>query len=103
MKKMEFSFSTKKLKYEVKFTSAMKKDVKIAFKRNYDLQLLAEVIEKLACGVPLDAKYKDHALEGNYTGHRELHIKPDWLLIYKIYENVLVLELCRTGTHSDLF
>ena len=61
------------------------------------------VIEKLAYGLPLEEKYKDHALEGNWKNHRELHIRPDWLLIYQIKDDILVLELTRTGSHSDLF
>lgn len=62
-----------------------------------------EVIEILANGGKLDAKYRDHDLSGNYKGTRECHIEPDWLLIYEIKEDILVLMLSRTGTHSDLF
>lgn len=96
-------FSKVQTKYEVKFTSAMKKDMKKVVKRHYDLTLFAEIVEKIANGIPLEEKYKDHELEGNWAGHRECHIKPDWLLIYQIKNDVLVLELSRTGTHSDLF
>ena len=96
-------FSKLQTKYEVKFTSAMKKDMKKVVKRHYDLTLFAEIVEKIANGIPLEEKYKDHELEGNWAGHRECHIKPDWLLIYQIKNDVLVLELSRTGTHSDLF
>ncbi len=96
-------FSKEKTKYEVKFTSAMKKDMKKVVKRHYDLNLFAEIVDKLANDVPLDEKYHDHALEGNWANHRECHIKPDWLLIYQIKDDILILELSRTGTHSDLF
>ena len=91
------------MKYEIKFTTRFKKDYKIAQKRNLDINLLHELISLLASGNPLPERYKDHPLTGNYQGARECHIKPDWLLIYNIYENILVLELMRTGTHSDLF
>ena len=96
-------FSKVQTKYEIKFTSAMKKDMKKVVKRHYDLTLFAEIVEKIANGIPLEEKYKDHELEGNWAGHRECHIMPDWLLIYQIKNDVLVLELSRTGTHSDLF
>ena len=87
----------------MRFTSAMKKDMKKIVKRNYDLNLFAEAVEKLANDQPLEERYCDHALEGNWKGHRELYIRPDWLLIYQIKDDVLILELSRTGTHSDLF
>ena len=77
-------FSKEKTKYEVKFTSAMKKDMKKVEKRHYDLSLFAEIVGKLANGLSLDEKYHDHELEGNWKNHRECHIKPDWLLIYQI-------------------
>ena len=96
-------FSKKKTKYEMRFTSAMKKDMKKIVKRHYDLNLFAEAVEKLANDQPLEERYCDHALEGKWKGHRELHIRPDWLLIYQIKDDVLILELSRTGTHSDLF
>ena len=67
------------------------------------MQEIANVIEKLANDEPLEERYHDHALEGNWGGHRELHIRPDWLLIYQKKENILILELSRTGTHADLF
>ena len=97
------TFSTKKTKYTTNYTTSMKKDLKRAQKRGYDMQEIANVIEKLANDEPLEERYHDHALEGNWTGHRELHIRSDWLLIYQKKENILILELSRTGTHSDLF
>ncbi len=91
------------MKYEVKFTSQFKKDYKLAQKRGRDISALEKIIEMLADGPNLPEEYNDHQLIGNYRGCRECHIAPDWLLIYKLFENVLVLELSRTGTHSDLF
>lgn len=64
---------------------------------------LFEVIEKLANGEKLDAKYRDHDLTGNYKGCRECHVEPDWLLIYEVMGDVLVLMLYRVGSHSELF
>lgn len=90
-------------KYKLVLTSMFKKDLKTAKKRGYDLQLLSDIVDTLALGLPLDEKYKDHKLIGNYQGCRECHITPDWLLIYEITEEELILYLTRTGTHSDLF
>lgn len=92
-----------KTKYEVKPTTQFKKDYKAAIKRNCDMEHLQKVITKLANGEKLDDKYYDHTLTGQWKGHRECHIEPDWLLIYLIKKDVLVLTLARTGTHSDLF
>lgn len=89
--------------YQIRWTNQYKKDVKLAKKRNYNISELVEVVKKLSFGLPLEEKYKDHALEGNWKNHRELHIRPDWLLIYQIKDDILILELSRTGTHSDLF
>ena len=89
--------------YEVKFTSAFKKSYKLMKKRGLDLTLLDDVIDKLRQGKTLEEKYRDHALTGNYVGFRECHIKPDWLLIYLIENDVLTLTLVDTGSHSDLF
>ena len=93
----------KKTKYIVKPTSQLKKDYKLAMKRHLDISLLEEVVSQLALGKALPDKNRDHALTGDWIGHRECHIQPDWLLIYRIEDNVLVLTLTRTGTHSDLF
>jgi len=90
-------------KYTVKFTTQFKRDYKLAIKRGMKIALLDGVITDLANGVPLPEKNSDHALGGNWLGHRECHILPDWLLIYRIDGDVLVLTLTRTGTHSDLF
>ena len=93
----------RKTKYIVKPTTQFKKDFKLAMKRSMKIELLEEVIAMLAMGETLPDKHKDHALTGNWVGHRECHILPDWLLIYRIEDEVLVLTLTRTVTHSDLF
>ena len=93
----------RKTNYIVKPTTQFKKDFKLAMKRSMKIELLEEVIAMLAMGETLPDKHKDHALTGNWVGHRECHILPDWLLIYRIEDEVLVLTLARTGTHSDLF
>lgn len=93
-------------KYKVKWTTKFKKDYKAAGKRGYDINLIDNVIRLLARGdnqEKLIMEYNDHALSGNWKKHRELHIMPDWLLVYYIEDDVLVLTLSRTGTHSDLF
>ncbi len=91
------------MKYEVLFTTQFKKDLKLAKKQNKNLDKLFEVINILGNGMVLDKKYRDHNLTGNYKGTRECHIEPDWLLIYEIQNNKLVLMLYRLGTHSELF
>ncbi len=88
---------------EIIWTSQFKKDYKLAIKRHLEIELLDDIIGKLAEGRALSNKNKDHALTGNWSGYRECHIKSDWLLIYKIENNLLILTLVRTGTHSDLF
>lgn len=89
--------------YAVKPTTRFQKDVKLAAKRGYEIELLTAVIKTLAIGEQLDEIYKDHPLKGGYSGCRECHIMPDWLLIYEISDEELILYLTRTGTHSDLF
>ncbi len=91
------------MKYEVRFTNQFKKDVKLAKKQGKDIDKLFDVIGMLANGNQLDEKYRDHDLSGNYKGCRECHIEPDWLLIYEIFDDVLVLMLNRVGSHSELF
>ena len=90
---------------ETKFTGQFKRDYKLALKRGCDPNALQEVISLLCREQPLPEKYKDHALQNsrNYKDMRECHIEPDWLLIYKVYKETLVLTLIRTGSHSDLF
>ena len=91
------------MKYDVKFTDQFKKDLKLAKKQHRDLDKLFNVVEKLASGETLKDNYRDHSLSGKYKGVRECHVEPDWLLIYEIKDDILVLMLYRTGTHSELF
>ena len=83
------------------YTTRFKNDLKRIQTRNRDVELLKEVIKLLCAETPLPERNRDHSLGGNWAGHRECHIQPDWLLIYKVGNGVLVLE--RTGSHSDLF
>lgn len=89
--------------YDIVFTSKMKKDVKLMKKRNKNLNLLVDILDKLANGEVLPAKNKDHQLSGSWQGFRECHIEPDWLLIYRIDNSELILFATSTGSHSDLF
>ena len=91
------------MKYEIQKTSQFKKDFKVALKRNCDIEKLRNIITILANGEALPESCLDHPLKGTYSGYRECHVEPDWLLVYKITESVLVLTLYRTGKHSDLF
>lgn len=91
------------MKYTIETSTKFKKDYKLIKKRGYDTNLLKEVIDLLADGRQLPEKYCDHSLSGNFTGLRECHILPDWLLVYRIEKERLILALTRTGTHSDLF
>jgi mRNA interferase YafQ len=88
---------------ELQTTARYRKDRNLAKKRGLDLTLLDFVIQLLLERKPLGPKYRDHGLEGKFTGFRECHIQPDWLLIYWIDGNRLILTAARTGTHSDLF
>ena len=87
----------------IKYQTTFKKDYKRIVKRGYDIRLLEEVITILAEQKPLPENYRDYNLSGNYAGCRECHITPDWLLIYEIQNDELILCLTRTGSHSDLF
>ena len=89
--------------YSIRPTTKFQKDLKRIEKRGYNISLLTEVIKKLANGEQLPEKNEDHNLLGEYGGCRECHITPDWLLIYEIADDELILYLTRTGTHSDLF
>lgn len=91
------------MSYLIKPSTRFQKDVKLMQKRGYDMSLLTAVIKTLAAGESLPPKSRDHALTGNFSGCRECHISPDWLLIYEIDGGALILYLTRTGTHSDLF
>ena len=91
------------MRYQVKFTNQFKRDLKLAEKQGKDTERLFRVVERLANGETLEPKYRDHDLTGNYKGCRECHIAPDWLLVSEVVEDVLVLMLYRTGSHSELF
>lgn len=91
------------MKYEVKLTSQFKRDLKLARKQGKDIDKLFDVISTIAEGKKLDEKYRDHNLSGDYAGCRECHVEPDWLLIYEVMDQVLVLMVYRVGTHSELF
>lgn len=82
-------------------TAQFKKDLKLCQKRGYNLQLLYQIVTMLRIPSLLPPKNRDHTLKGNYANHRECHISPDWLLIYRLEDDELILD--RTGTHSDLF
>lgn len=90
------------MKYEIQRTSAFKRDYKKALKQGRSKELLREVIFLLADGKPLPVEKRDHALSGEWSGYRECHIAPDWLLIYRILDDKLILSLTRTGSHSYL-
>ena len=88
---------------QVIWTNQFKKDYKLAMKRELPIEELDNVIRLLAEDEPLPEKYRDHDLSGNWKGFRECHIQPNWLLIYRVFNNNLILSLARTGSHSDLF
>ncbi len=88
---------------EIIVSNRFKKDLKLSAKRGYNLKLLEDVVSTLANKEPLEPKFRDHELTGNFKGFRECHIQPDWLLIYRVENDELMLFLARTGTHADLF
>ncbi len=87
----------------INYHTSFKKDYKRIIKRGYKAERLEKVLDYLVNEIPLPQEYRDHDLTGDWKGYRECHIQPDWLLIYKIRNDSLVLTLTRTGTHSDLF
>jgi mRNA interferase YafQ len=87
----------------IKYQKAFRRDYKRIVRRGYDVRLMEQVIDILAAGEELPEKYQDHLLIGDYAGCRECHITPNWLLVYEIKNEELILCLTRTGTHSDLF
>ena len=92
-------------KYKIRTTSRFKKNYKKIMKRGKNDAKLEEVVDILSRGIGLDEKYKDHKLidDREYKNCRECHIEPDWLLVYRYEEDILILMLVDTGTHSDLF
>ncbi len=89
--------------YQIVYTNRMKKDVKLMKKRGKDLDKLINVLSLLSSGKSLPVQYRDHQLSGNLHDFRECHIEPDWLLMYQIYEDTLILSAVATGSHSELF
>jgi mRNA interferase YafQ len=92
-----------KSNFFIHFHSSFKKDLKKSAKRGKKIEKFDAILEILQNGLSIPEKYKDHKLIGNYEGFRELHIQPDWLLIYKIDIKKNILILYRIGSHSDLF
>jgi len=88
---------------EIVFTNKMKRDVKLMKKRGKDISKLTAMLSLLASGEPLPPRYRDHSLSGRLSDFRECHIEGDWLLMYQIFEDKLILSASSTGTHSDLF
>ncbi|OGT41847.1 MAG: hypothetical protein A3F42_03345 [Gammaproteobacteria bacterium RIFCSPHIGHO2_12_FULL_37_34] len=88
---------------KVEYTTQFKRDLKLAKKRKKDMAALQQIMKKIEHEENLSPKLKDHPLTGNWKAHRELHVEPDWLLIYKLILEEKVVVFVRTGTHSDLF
>ncbi len=93
----------RQLKYTVRTSNKYKRELRKVLSRGYQLQKLDRVIEIIASGENLPAKYADHPLHGNMEGYRECHVEFDWVLVYRIYQDELILLLTGTGTHSDIF
>ena len=93
------------MNYKIKYTNVFKKQVNKMVKRGKDINKLIDVIKKIKNGEKLPIKYKDHMLNDNkkYNNCHECHIEPDWLLVYKIFDDIIVVSLIETGTHSDIF
>ncbi len=89
--------------FEVEYTTQFKRDIKRAKKQRKNILLLQEVMEKIRSRKPIALKFRDHPLRGNWVKHRELHIEPDWLLIYKMLLREKIVVFVRTGSHSELF
>ena len=89
--------------YKIQYTSRMKRDAKRMKRQGKDISKLTLVLSLLSSGKPLPQNYRDHPLNGNLSDFRECHIEPDWLLMYQIYEDTLILSATATGSHADLF
>ena len=89
--------------FSIEYTNKMKRDVKRMNKRGKDLSKLVTTLDLLASGKQMPVKYYDHPLKGEMSGYRECHIEWDWILIYQVFEDRLILSASGTGTHSDLF
>ena len=90
-------------KYSIRYTGIFKKKMRQCEKRGYNMQLIKDVITTLSNGEKLPVKYRAHTLVGERKGQWECHIQPDWLLIWEIHNDELILLLIDTGTHSELF
>lgn len=91
------------MKYEIEYTNEFRKDVKRMKKRGYDMELMITAIEILQHDGKLPANYRSHKLVGKHIGKWECHITPDWLLVWKQYDQKLIMTMTNTGSHSDLF
>ena len=91
------------MKYELHYTKSFKRDLRLLAKSHFAIKKLSIVLNILKSGASIPDVYKDHPLKGNWKGFRELHIQPDWVLIYKKHEKELILVLIRTGSHTNLF
>jgi mRNA interferase YafQ len=89
-------------KYQIRQSSRFKKDLKKLIKQGKNIVELEVVVDTIAGGETLDPKYLDHPLSGNWKGFRDCHIQPDWILLYKLEDDILVLTLTRSGSHSEL-
>ena len=90
------------MKYRVFRTTRYRKSLKKLLRRGKDIRKIVEIVQMLACGETLPARCRDHALTGDLAGLRDCHVENDWVLLYKIQDDMLVLVLADTGTHSDL-
>lgn len=88
---------------KIVYTNRMKKDVRLMKKRGKDISKLTAILTLLSTGADLPPSYRDHALTGNLSDFRECHIEPDWLLLYQIFDDELILSATATGSHADLF
>jgi len=89
--------------YTIKPSAKFAKDLKRVHKRGWKIASLTDIVKQLAAGKKLSVRHRDHDLVGNFTGLRECHIEPDWLLVYDMDSENLMLYLVRTGSHSDLY
>ncbi|HLB57658.1 MAG TPA: type II toxin-antitoxin system YafQ family toxin [Gammaproteobacteria bacterium] len=89
--------------FQIEYTTKFKRDLKLAKKRKKNIVLLHQIMKQIEYQEPLSQKLKDHLLSNNWQGHRELHVEPDWLLVYKLIPKEKIVIFVRTGTHSDLF
>lgn len=90
------------MRYKLVLAKSFKKDLKLIEKQKLDLDKLNKAVQILLSGKQIPSFYKDHSLKGKLKGMRELHIQPDWILIYRKIEKLLILVLSRTGSHADL-